>query len=53
MSFDGIAEAAARRLAKRPTRRKALGLLVGAGAAIGLGFAGKRMAYQGGDRRSA
>jgi hypothetical protein len=41
MSFDSVAETAARRLAKRPTRRTALGLLVGAGATIGLGFAGR------------
>jgi hypothetical protein len=41
MSFDSITEAAARRLARRPTRRKVLGLLAGAGATVGLGFAGR------------
>jgi hypothetical protein len=40
MSFDSITEAAARRLASRFTRRNVLGLLAGAGAAAGLGFAG-------------
>jgi hypothetical protein len=41
MSFDSVTEAAARRLASRPTRRKVLGLFAGASAAVGLGFAGR------------
>lgn len=41
MSFDSVTEAAARRLGSWQTRRKVLGLLAGAGAAIGLGFAGR------------
>jgi hypothetical protein len=40
MSFDSIAEAAARRLARPRSRRNALGLLGGAVAAAGLGFSG-------------
>src|SRR5258708_14120070 len=38
MSFDGVAEAAARRLARRHPRRKALGLFPGGAAALGLGL---------------
>jgi hypothetical protein len=40
MSFDGVAEAAARRLARPHSRRKALGLFTGAAAALGLGLTG-------------
>jgi hypothetical protein len=40
MSFDGVAEAAARRLARTHSRRKALGLFTGAAAALGLGLTG-------------
>jgi hypothetical protein len=41
MSFDSIMEAAARRLASRPTRRTVLSLLAGTAATVGLGFAGR------------
>jgi hypothetical protein len=41
MSFDSVTEAAARRLASRPTRRKALGLFALGAAALGLGLSGR------------
>src|SRR6202034_950234 len=37
MSFDSITEAATRRLGRRPSRRRVLGLFGGAAAAAGLG----------------
>ena len=40
MRFDNITEAAARRLARPHSRRKALGLFAGAAAAVGLGSVG-------------
>jgi hypothetical protein len=40
MSFDSVTEAAARRLARPHTRRKALGLFAGAAAGLGLGLSG-------------
>src|SRR6266702_2500694 len=40
MSFDSVTEAAARRLARLHTRRKALGLFASAAAGLGLGLAG-------------